>query len=387
MKLFLKSLLLLLLLSQFSYSNISLRNLKKIKFNEFNNALHAQNDEKVAELLEEYPNFIDREAIPLEEIDDENLSLFLEKEKEFSNLDRITIGKGWTPFYWAIFYGSKNLISKFTGSLRVDLNHLDTYKRNSLHIALRYSDLDVVRILLLGNVKVDKRDIHGDTPLHSLARRDNLSEIERIDILRLLFKNDYPVFRRNKQGITPLNILVKKNDLLVVDYLTRNFPFLLKEKDRKGNNPLHWAAAGSNQNVLLFLIRRGVPINSKNKEGWAPIHWAVQNKNLKTLETLIKENYNAVNLQNDFKMTALHLSVINDKINHARILLKNFADVDLQDKNGNTPLHIAVMKNRVDFVKLLLPYNPNLAVKNKKKKTPMDLVRSKEMKNLLLKLQ
>jgi len=58
-------------------------------------------------------------------------------------------------------------------------------------------------------------------------------------------------------------------------------------------------------------------------------------------------------------------------------------DVDMQDDQGYTPLHLAVMANHVNMAKLLLALGASTQIKDKfHQRTPLDEAKTAELKQL-----
>ena len=375
-----KYLLLAALLVGFFYPAIGVG---ELEFIQFNDAIHSQDNERIREILQENPSFVNKIMFTLNNIENEYKSLYLEKRKDFSNLDKITVGSRWTPLSWIVFYNNQNLFTEFMKK-SANVNYLDFYQRNALHVASKWSGKEIIEFLLVSGAKLNQQDFRGDTPMHSLVRRDLISQQDKIELLKLFFENG-GVFKRNKEGVNILDILIKRNEIVTAVYLIKKFPRLLNSRGPRGNNPLHWASGSSNLSTFSLLSRSGISINSKNHQGWRPIHWAIQNNNLEILRAISDFEKVELNAKDNLGETALHKAVLSDKLNHAELLLRKRLTIDInaQNKEGNTPLHLAVLQNKVNFVKLLLQYFANTNLKNKKNKTPLDLARSKEVVELL----
>ena len=102
-------------------------------------------------------------------------------------------------------------------------------------------------------------------------------------------------------------------------------------------------------------------------------------------------NPNFISLFEDGGVTPLmfltSMSVLDEKtvVEKIKLLLDNGADIDFQNYNGLTALMFAVQKNSIRATRLLLKFNPKFFIKNKNGQTVFDLVRNKEIKELLSK--
>lgn len=218
-----------------------------------------------------------------------------------------------------------------------------------------------------------KDSINGRNALHYAVM------FKRLDLLKYLLKLDYDVNIPDKFGNTPLFYAVENKDIEYYKALLNhdaNANFI----NNKKMNPLFYAIKASNNNVLGNLVRKGADINQKDIEGNTPILVA-RYKNLSRSESeLLKlganpesENENpeynkkilseqqqrlfsAINdndidyikkliwdvnpdLTNSKKQSPLHLAVLNNNVELAKILLDEGASINQPDEDGNTPLH------------------------------------------------
>jgi hypothetical protein len=94
----------------------------------------------------------------------------------------------------------------------------------------------------------------------------------------------------------------------------------LRARNRRGAEPLHYAADGSpgaahgdrdqQRQVIAFLIEQGGDPNAMDKSGVAPLHRAVRTRSSQAVKTLI-ENGAKPRLMNKNGSTPLHLAVQN----------------------------------------------------------------------------
>ncbi len=86
--------------------------------------------------------------------------------------------------------------------------------------------------------------------------------------------------------------------------------------DQTGATPLHYAAAGGNEQEVSSLLKAGANVNAKDEDGWTPLHFAAQSKSAGVAE----------------------------------LLLAAGAEVNATDLHGNTPLWTAVFTSRGEGV-------------------------------------
>jgi len=72
-----------------------------------------------------------------------------------------------------------------------------------------------------------------------------------------------------------------------------------------------------------------------------------------------KKKINIDNQDNLNGLTALHQSIIKNKLSAVQLLISYGAKIDIQDYYGNSALHYAISEKNLDIVKSILKYNPD----------------------------
>ena len=110
----------------------------------------------------------------------------------------------------------------------------------------------------------------------------------------------------------------------------------------------------------LFEKSLGEKIDCQDKDGKTVLHRAVVLENHKdVVELLLYAGIN-VDLQDSRGFTALHLAVLEEKIEIVELLLKCKAKIDLKDNIERTALRLAALKKNESIFKLLLNYGASL---------------------------
>lgn len=60
-----------------------------------------------------------------------------------------------------------------------------------------------------------------------------------------------------------------------------------------------------------------------------------------------------MNIQDNWKQTALHRAVLQNQLEVVKVLIRNGADKNVKDNNGRTPLEKAESEGRTSIVKYL----------------------------------
>ena len=93
---------------------------------------------------------------------------------------------------------------------------------------------------------------------------------------------------------------------------------------------IHNAAQNGNLNLVMALLKQGVPVNSRNGAGWTPLHDAAYSG---------------------------HLSVVQE-------LLKRGAHVNPRSLSGYTPLHVAALEKHPHIIHALIRAGANPKYRN-----------------------
>ena len=75
-----------------------------------------------------------------------------------------------------------------------------------------------------------------------------------------------------------------------------------------------------------------------------------------------------VNVTDQYGNTALHFSVFNEDLDHAKLLISVEADVNARNNNGDTPLHIAYGTGNQEMIDLLISKGADESIKNNENK-------------------
>ena len=138
--------------------------------------------------------------------------------------------------------------------------------------------------------------------------------------------------------------------------------------DRFKCNALHRACQCSNSKVVSFLLEKGADPNLPNKDG-TPLDIAIVVGDVEILRLLLKYGANISQMFNG--KGAVHVAVMNFRLDMLVILLDNKADVNQRDSQGNTMLHLAAWQSQEKIVKLLLERGAEVDAENLWKETPL----------------
>ncbi|GLG98374.1 Poly [ADP-ribose] polymerase tankyrase, partial [Gryllus bimaculatus] len=228
-------------------------------------------------------------------------------------------------------------------------NRIDIHGMSPLHHAMRQRQIEVVRLMLKHNAKVNLKDSEGCTALHyamhsdwplwegyspTISETGKYADVKRVDhelqleIVKLLLDHDAEVDVKDGEGCTPLHLASRDCDLQVVKLLLdcHADPLTLDNKHQGPLNYLYkrriWFGA---ENIPEVLLNAGANPHCLDEDGTSPLHQAARRNHLKA----------------------------------AKLFLMHKVNVDQRDNNGRTPLHLAIEKDHREMVELLLDHNAN----------------------------
>ena len=207
---------------------------------------------------------------------------------------------------------------------------LETDGVSPLALAIRFGNVEMVRMLLAAGADEAVYDAEGNPPVFSLV-------LYPVDFFRDFYgscvKDDHPIFA-NKVKIVSL---LKQLDLTNAEGYTVLMKSLFPMKFwytgfGDGISPK------KNLSIALELIKKGADVNAVGNDGKRPLHQAVA-----------------------------------DMEEVARALAEAGADINVQDNDGNTPLMYACMKAKEETVLWLLKAGADYKIQNNEGRTAADI--------------
>jgi ankyrin repeat protein len=130
---------------------------------------------------------------------------------------------------------------------------------------------------------------------------------------------------------------VKAGNLAAVQALIEKDPGTINAKDETGRTPLHWAARGTNNEVLSYLAEKGAELNALDNNGTAPLHSLASRGNADGARILLAKGAD-INIKAPNQSTALHFAALSRRVDMIRLLVEGKADLESRDQQGRTPL-------------------------------------------------
>ena len=245
----------------------------------------------------------------------------------------------------AVRYGNLRTLKLFVSKFDCSKYKDSINGRNTLHYAVMFKRLDILKYLLKQDYDVNVPDKFGNTPLfYAVENRD-------IAYYKELLKYGADANYINNKKMNPLFYAIKSNNTAIFSNLVKSGADI-NQKDINGNTPILFARIKRLDRSEGELVKLGADPNSEildsdyNKrllsEQQVKLHSALLDNDIDALRSLIIDTRNP-DLANSKKQSVLHLAVQNNNIEAVKLLLREGASINQPDENGNTPLHYIAM--------------------------------------------
>ncbi|KAK0720173.1 hypothetical protein B0H67DRAFT_178541 [Lasiosphaeris hirsuta] len=298
-----------------------------------------------------------------------------------------------TELSWAVWYENVDTVQRLLDAgvnpTRYEAKDISTAP---IHVAVSKNNVDIMKKLLVYNVRVDEKDNEGDNPLAWASSKTTLP------IVKMVINRGAPVNDANNNKLTPLSRVVAAGNLEVAAYFL-SLGAEVNADIGKSCSALHVSCGGVVPNSLemtKLLVENGADINHAggntvngtvfqaacqgNKESqdilhffldhpkfnpaqgsiwWGPnINVACLVRDLPIVEKLIERGAR-VDDEERAGRRPIHFALIRT-LPYAELLVSKGADLSAVDKMGRGPLHVAVTSGSLDLVKYVLDKRPEL---------------------------
>ena len=145
-------------------------------------------------------------------------------------------------------------------------------------------------------------------------------------------------------------------------------------EDRFGDTSVHVAAGEGKEEVLQFLLDKGVPVDIRNKYGVTALCSAAWFGQYDTAKMLIQRGANVNDHVTNLDLrTPLHSAAYQGNVKLVELLLDHGADINALEDDNETALHWAAVKGQLNVAKLLVKRGINVNLKNRSGKTAKDI--------------
>lgn len=262
---------------------------------------------------------------------------------------------------YAIGQNKANLVKEIIkrGGL-IDIS--DKHDKPVIFIAIKYSYIDIIKILLNANEEnigisiLDMRDRTLKTALHYAITIGNF------EVIKLLLDSNANPNVHEKEGYNALHLAVKSRSLKIVELVLSHIADV-NAKCNTGETSLHIACNLQLIEIISLLMKHKANVDVVDySHEISPLHYSVLLNNKELIAILLKNNANP-NVQDIYGNTPLHYAIIENNFEIFIILTqssstKMIINMNMWNVDGEIPLHI-VMKNNIenitDFLDILMP--------------------------------
>jgi len=254
---------------------------------------------------------------------------------------------GKTPLYWAAKKGHQKVVNILLSSKSVDVNYKTVWGMTALHEAARGGNTDALETLLGRGAEVDCRDIDGRTPLYWASERGHPKAVEfllekKADPMLLDLDKRNPLHRAARYGHTDVvRILIEKGKVDV------------DSQDPLQETALCWAARNGHIDTADLLLSSGASLQHLLAGNPSVFHEVIQGGNDEMIKFLVKKGLD-VNTEDTEGKTALHYAAAAGKGKTVALLVAQGADANKRDQEGKAPLDEAAGEGTGEAVEALL---------------------------------
>ncbi len=325
------------------------------------------------------------------------LHLALEKDRHSIAVALIQAGAdvnlqdatGKTPLHRAVMQAQETFVRTLL-KLGADPNIKDEQGKTALHV-VSTAQPDIIDLLVAGKARLDEKDIHGNTPLHSfldkaamvekllkngadpnvkndfgvspymmMLEEERIAQYPKVLQQMLAFKAD--IGAANTLGETVLHMAARLEMADTFDKVIDNCE--LKVMDANGNNVLHALARTQNVSMILKVISKAPELlQEENIHGRTPLGelvrradrqpYRIDDKFVAAARVMINSGAEP-SATDEYGRTLLHYAVAQDKQAFVEFLMAKKIDPDVVDRDGRAALHIAIERKNLTALDRLL---------------------------------
>jgi len=218
-----------------------------------------------------------------------------------------------------------------------------------LIFAISNNNTEAAKLLIDFGSDPNKRTLKNETPLIIAAKNGNS------EIVESLIRADAEIDITDKYDATALHYASAYDYIQLTDMLIY-YGASIDKKTTEGSTPLIAAVWTGNADIADLLIQNGANIEARDNEGFTPFLMAAINGDTLMMQLLYNKGADIYAVNNS-KHNALALTIISDKGEAAKYLLRIGNKWDEQGTHALNPYNVASKYRRKDMVTLLQDSN------------------------------
>lgn len=216
--------------------------------------------------------------------------------------------------------------------------------------------INCAKLLILNNANPNISNNYNELPLHIACSRGN------IDMVKLLIDSGSVINKRTLDDKLPIHYAILGGHKDLIPYLVKVMKISYLVKDEYGNTLLHYAARTHNIEIVKYLVKQKIDINSLNDQFETPLFNAIKNGNLDITKYLIKEGA-LLDIKNRRYEDIFDLALIHNKNDIKEFLDDYKMTVEYEELLKENELILAVLNRDYRLLRELLekhaPINKN----------------------------
>lgn len=253
----------------------------------------------------------------------------------------------------------------------------DENEKNLINDAVIYTEAGK-HYVKLKSLQVQLRVMIERKTNHSLSRSGEFAIVrepntalqlaivdKQVNDILVLFNYGADIHYCNDEQHTLLHEAVLKNFEDMIRYLLSR-GLKVDAKTKNGDTPLHFATSVE---VVDLLLKNNAPIDALNYHDQSPLLVKLDQKNLQVAKKLI-ESGACVNGKTSHRTPLFYYAVKTEDKDLISLLVSKGTKIDAKDRKGNTALHDFV--DKPDLISHLISLGADITVKNYEGLTPLD---------------
>mmetsp|Transcript_49717 Transcript_49717/g.127880 ORF Transcript_49717/g.127880 Transcript_49717/m.127880 type:complete len:684 (-) Transcript_49717:389-2440(-) len=238
--------------------------------------------------------------------------------------------------------------------LGIDSSPLNNFYLSPLHFAAMEGHFEVVKLLLSYRADPNLRSRVGWGALH-LALRHQLNDVAKL----LLFQGADPDLP-GEDDVTPLHVATATgNTEMGIFLVVRAKAEINVKTGAKGITPLMFAAMKGNVTLTRMLMQAGAEGNTWDSSGRTALHYAAARSQRQCGLFLVRVDVLTPKEEDEKRAIFEKWALLTPSAEKRRLFrTRRVCRVDIRADDGQTPVHLVALLGNVDFVRLLLDCCP-----------------------------